>query len=152
MPKTKMKEEDEYALPENEYFPAVLTEVSEKEIKFFKKDKNGVKTNEESSFTKWVWEFKINDGDYSGMRAWGETQDRLTNREDNLVRQWAEALLGQEIQVGDEFDTDAVIGLPCMISVRHADPVAKKNGQGNFYGCPVAEVLPMGDIDDEPPF
>ena len=151
MPKATMREEALYALPAGEYFPAELNSVSEREIKFFKKDKNGVTTNEESSFTKWVWEFRITGGDYAGMRAWGDTEDRITNREDNKVRQWAEALLNAEIQIGDEFDTDAVIGLPCMISVRHQEHT-KKDGTKSYF-CPVDEVLPVaGDLDDSPPF
>lgn len=149
MPKATMREEAEYPLPMGEYFPARLERVSEKEIKFFKKDDRGVKTNEESSFTKWIWEFKITDGPFQGMKAWGETEDRLTSREDNLVRQWAEALLNAEIQIGDEFDTDAVIGLPCVISVRHDPPRPKRDG-GNFYGCPVDEVMPSAASEEAP--
>ena len=151
MPKATMREEAEYALPAGEYFPARLDSVSEKEIEFFKKDKNGNRTEEKSSFTKWVWEFKITDGDYTGMKAWGETEDRVTNREDNLVRQWAEALLGKELEIGDEFDTDAVLGLPCLLTVRHDEPRTKRDG-GKFYGCPVDEVYPASGGGTEPPF
>jgi hypothetical protein len=80
------------------------------------------------------------------MKAWGETEDRLTNREDNLVRQWAETLLATTISVGEGLDTDILVGLPCVIEVRHDEPRQKKDGTF-FYGCPVDQVYPAAGAD-----
>lgn len=141
MPKTTMQHEDEYPVPAGTPFPATLQAVNERVIEFFKKDQYGNKTDQKDSFTKWVWEFKITEGDYAGIKVYGETQDRLTNREDNLVRQYAETLLNTTIEVGQGLDTDTLIGLPCVVTVRHDDPRPKRDG-GMFYPCPVDEVFP----------
>lgn len=148
MPKAKMKEETEYALPEGVPFPAVLSSVTVKTIEYFKKDQYGNKTSEKASFDKWIWEFKITDGDYAGMRAWGETEDQLTTREDNKVRQWSTTLLNiEDFEVGQDLDTDTLIGLPCLITVRHDEPRQKRDG-GFFYGCPVDDVFPASGVTD----
>lgn len=152
MPKATMKEEAEYRLPEDTLFPAVLDEVAVRTIEYtLKKDRGMKKAGEKDSFDKWVWTFRITDGPFKGEKAYGETEDRLTNREDNRVRQWSETLLGREIEIGEEFDTDSVLGLPCQVSVRHEEPREKKDG-GFFYGCPVDEVFPTGGAADFNPF
>lgn len=146
-----MQDEDTYRLPADQLFAARLDKVEEKVINFtYRADSSVVaagraNVGEAGQFVKWTWEFFITDGDHQGERAWGETPDRLTNREDNVVRQWAETLLGREIEMGEEFDTDIIIGLPCKITVRHEEPRPRKDGQGSFYGCPVADVLPAED-------
>lgn len=153
MPKTKMVDEDEYRLPDDVLFPARLDKVTEKTIHFtYKTDSAAVRSGrafvgDPGEFTKWVWEFVITDGLYADERAYGETDDRLTSREDNQVRQWGEALIGREIELGEDFDTDLLVGLPCMIQVRHDEPKPRRDGNGMFYGCSVAEVLPAGDTD-----
>lgn len=153
MPKATKVEEDEYRLPSDTLFPAVLDRVSIRTIEYtLKKDRGTKKAGEKDSFDKWVWEFRITDGAYKGDTAYGETEDRLTNREDNLVRQWGETLLGREIELGEEFDTDNVLGLPCQVTVRHEEPRQKKDGTGFFYGCPVDEVFPNGGSSDFVPF
>lgn len=140
MPKAVMKDEDEYPLPAGVPFPAVLVSVEEQTIEYTrKKDGNGKKAGEKDSFVKWRWTFEITEGQYQGEKAYGDTEDRLTNREDNLVRQWAEALLKVKIEVGQGLDTDTLIGLPCLIDVRHDEPREKRTG-GNFYPCPVDNV------------
>lgn len=138
MPKSTMTEESEYRLPKDTLFPAILEAVTVKTIKY-KKD------GKDKSFDKWEWEFKITDGEYAGLSAYGETEDRLTTHPDNKVRQWGEVLRGGvEFEVGESIDTDDLIGLPCVITVTHEEPREKKNGEGFFYGCPVADVFPEG--------
>lgn len=151
-----MTEESEYPVPAGVPLPAKLQEVKVRTIEFFKKDQYGNKTSERDSFDKWVWEFKITDGEYAGMKVFGETEDRLTTREDNLVRIWAEQLLGKQIEVGEGLDTDLLLGLPCIVECRHDEPRDKRDG-GKFYPCPVSDVFPSsGDYvssqTDEPPF
>lgn len=142
-----MTEQSEYRLPDNTYFPAVLESVSVRTVSYTSK-----RDGKEQSFDKWEWEFKITDGDYAGMVAYGETEDRLTTREDNKVRYWAEALRGVPFELGEGLDTDDLIGLPCTITVEHGEPREKRDG-GMFYPCPVHQVWPEGTKDpDEAPF
>lgn len=144
MPQTTMRHEDEYPVPAGIPLPAVLNAVTERVIEFVRKDDNydgSKKKGDKDSFTKWKWEFKVTDGEYAGMKLYGETEDRLTNREDNLVRQWSETLLNATIEVGQGLNTDDLIGLPCIVTVRHEEPREKRDG-GKFYPCPVDEVFP----------
>lgn len=145
MPKSTVTEEAEYKLPKETPLPAVLNSVEEKVIPY-------VKDGQKKTFTKWVWEFEVADGQYQGLRAWADTEDRLTTRADNKVRQFAEALLGAEFEIGQDFDTDDVLGLPCEIVCDHQE-YEKKDGSGVSYLCPVVQVWPIGTSSDtEPPF
>ena len=145
MPKSTMEHEDEYKLPENELLPAVLFSVEEKSYPY-------TRDGEELTFTKWVWEFHITEGEYAGLRAWGETPPRLTNREDNKVRHWAHALTGVEYEIGMGLDTDELLGLPCMIRCDHVKE-AKKGSRDEFYfKTPVIDVVGPEAAQIEPPF
>ncbi len=166
MPKAQKVERTEYKFPDDEYYPCVLDSVTEKEVTFFKKDKaTGQKTNEQDSFLKWVWKFEITGGPFMGDNLYAETSAEYSTREDNKIRQFAEALLGREQEVGEEIDTDLMVGLPCIVTVRHDEPRPKADGT-NFYPCAVDEVFPKGGaasapvagrggqaaFNDEPPF
>lgn len=161
MPKSTVVHEDAYALPEDTMFPAILKSVTEENTTFqykahHKSVKEGKrKVGEEGSFSKWRWEFEITEGDHAGLRAWGDTENYISDREDNKVRQWAETLQDTEFKLGDGIDTDELVGLPCTITVRHEEPRPKADGT-LFYPSPVADVLPAGLADEfvkgEPPF
>lgn len=140
-----MEHEDQYKLPKETPLPAVLSKVEEKSYDY-------VKDGEERTFTKWVWEFDITEGEYAGLRAWGETEPKITNREDNKARQWAETLRGAPFEMGEGFDTDDVLQLPCIVVVDNVKE-PKKGSSGEFYyKTPVVDVLPREDGDWEPPF
>jgi len=166
MPTATKKEGSDYRLPEGEYFPAVLKSVTEVEIPYTVK--KGAKAGEQAIFRKWEWVFEITEGEYAGMDAFGDTEAELTTREDNLVRQWGETLLGRELELGEDFDTDLVLEIPCIITVRNDPPRPRADGT-NFYPCPVHEVFPStnaaparnpwatadagaGGYSDDPPF
>jgi len=153
MPTSVKREESEYKYPDDEYYPSVLSRVEEVEVPYFKKDEAGVKTTEQAIFRKWEWYFKVVSGPFEGDTLRGDTPPEMTTREDNKVRIWGEALLGREIEVGEEFDTDQIVGLPCLISVRHEKPRDRPDGT-KFYGSVVDEVMPRtGTLqDEEPPF
>lgn len=153
MPTSKMVEQAEFKLPEETPFPAVLLSVTEKTIPFKNKQ-----TGKDDSFTKWSWEFEITEGDYAGIKAWGDTEDRLTTHPDNKVRQWAETLLDKQFAVGEGIDTDDLLGLPCVITV---DNTTYEKNNETKYICPVRDVFPAGagvadpwatPGDEEPPF
>jgi len=152
MPKGTVAEENEYSLPAETPLPARLESVTTKTITFDKKDNFGNRTGEKDSFDKWIWEFKITGGDYAGLRAWAETEDRVTTRADNKPRAFFEAMLGAAFDAGRGFDTDDLIGLPAIITVRNDEPRQKKDGT-NFYPCPVDDVFPADALGTvEPPF
>lgn len=145
MPASTMTNEDEWKLPAETPFPAVLNAVEEKVIPY-------VKDGKDKTFTKWSWEFEITDGEYSGLRAWGDSEDRLTNHPENKVRQWAETLRGSKYEIGEGLDTDDLLGLHCVITVAN-ETYIKKGTQEKKYLCPVLDVFPAGaDGTDEPPF
>ena len=151
MPKSTMREESEYKLPEDVPLPVVLEEVSVRTIRYTRDGK-------EKSFEKWEWDFAIAEGEYAGLHAYGETEDRLTSHPDNKVRQWAEVLRGVEFGIGEDLDTDDLIGLPGVVFVQHDAPREKKDGT-NFYPCPVSQVFPEGftgspdgEENQDPPF
>ena len=148
MPKTTAREESKFALPAEVALPAILNSVTEEEVPYTDK-----KTGEARTFRKWSWEFQIADGDYAGLRAWGETESFLSTHPNNKVRQFAEALLGGvEFEIGQDLDTDDLISLPCEIVVAH-ETYNKKDGTEG-YKCPITQVFPAGTSysPDEPPF
>lgn len=145
MPESTMTHEDEWKLPADTPLPAVLNAVTEKSFPY-KKD------GQDKTFTKWEWEFEITEGEYSGLRAWGSTEDRLTNHPENKVRQWGETLRGKPFDLGEGFSTDDVLGLPCVITVDNTI-YEKKGTNEKSYLCPVADVFPADSVqDEEPPF
>lgn len=144
MPSSTMTHEDQWKLPKDVPLPATLVSVSEKEIPYTNKD------GKPDKFVKWEWEFQISDGDYAGLKAWGDTEPRLTNREDNKVRQWAEAIRQAPFEMGEGLDTDDLLGLPCTIVVDNTT-YTKKGSTETSYLCPVTSVIESG-VGLEPPF
>lgn len=134
MPKSTLSEEAEFKLPKDEPLVCQLNKVEVKTINY---KKNG----EDRSFDRWIWEFEVIDGPYAGLRAWAETEDRLTTHPDNKVRQFAEALIGAEFEIGQDLDTDDLLGLPCEVVV---DNIVEEGKERNYYKCPVAQVWPLG--------
>lgn len=146
MPKSEMTNEEKWKLPKETLLPAVLKSVDEQTIKFVNK-----KTGKDDSFTKWTWEFEVIEGQYEGLRAWGDTEPRLTNHPENKVRQWGETLRGAEFEMGEGLDTDDLLGLTCCITVDNTE-YEKKDGTVSYL-CPVLDVFPPDALaDNEPPF
>lgn len=152
MPRTTLRIETEYKYPDDITYPCRLVDVEMLEIPYFKKDASGQRTNEQDIFRKWRWTFEVTAGPYLGQDLRGDTEAEMTTREDNRLRQWAESLLGKAVEVGEDFNTDDIIGLPCIVTVKHEDPRPKKDG-GMFYPCVVDDVMPTdGSAALAPPF
>lgn len=137
MPTYTNEDYTESLIPEDTLLPAELTSVKEETVNY--KDK---KTGEAKSFDKLTWTFKITGGDYADQTIRGECDPRLSNHENNTFRQWIEGMLGRELAVGEDIDTDDLVGLMCEITAKHREV------NGNIY-VNVAEVLPA-DPDDTP--
>ncbi len=153
MPKAAKQEASDYRYDEDTYYPAKLIEVEEVEISYFKKDRRtGLKTDQQATFKKWEWLFEITGTDFAGDTVKGSTQAEYNTRSDNRLREWAETLLGRELTVGEELDTDDLLQLPCMLGFKHAEPVEKKDGSGYWFNCEIVEVLPKSGLTDQVPF
>jgi hypothetical protein len=122
MPKSTVEKSEIRLLPEDKLFRARLNSVTAKTIEWADKA-----TGEAKSAELWEWEFEVMEGEYAGVKVWGETDAKLTNHPDNKPRNWAETLQGKELEVGEEFNTDDVVGLIADIEVQHKHYM--KNGE-----------------------
>lgn len=146
MPSATMEHEDPWKLPDDDFLPATLSAVTEKSFTISKGDRKG------EEFTKWEWEFSITEGQYAGLRAWGDTEGKMTSHPANKVRPWAEALRGDvPFAIGEGINTDDLIGLPCFIQVSHV-MYTKADGTDG-YKEPVVSVISVGQVQSiDPPF
>lgn len=166
MVQSTVKEQDEYLFEEGVAYEAVLKSVDSRKIEFVYKDSSPAvkagraKAGEKGEFEQWRWTFKVTKDDGSTWDVNADTQPGLTSREGDRARTFAETLLKRQFGVGEDFDSDSVVGLPCALTFEHRDPVKKKNGDMGFY-CEVLDILPAGSggapmrssiFDEEPPF
>lgn len=148
MPKSTVEEEPPFKLPKGEPLPAILSSVKEEAITYT--IKKGSRAGEQDTFYKWVWEFQITEGDYAPLRAWGETEAKVSNHPSNRARQWIEAIRNAPLGVGEEVDTDDILGLPCFIEV---DNVVEERGHKTYYRTPIVAVYSADESAlAEPPF
>lgn len=148
MPKATSKVEQPYKFPAGEPLPARLSSVEERVIPYYKKDQYGNRTNEQAQFSRWRWKFTITEGEFEGEEAIGDTEPEYTTAEANKVRHFTEALLGRELAIGEELDTDAMLdGLECYVVMRHDDPRQGKgqNADRTYYPCEVDELYPKAN-------
>lgn len=86
-----------------------------------------------------------NPDDYEDVIAgpiWGSVPFRLTDSPENKLRQWAEAILGLELGVGYELDTDLFLGRECRGLTSQYEK-RSKDAQGNpFKGHQIDSLLP----------
>lgn len=142
--KTKLEERSEYKLPADTPFTGILREIKEKSYPFTNRD------GEPDTFTKWTWIFEITEGQFEGERAYIDTRPEFSTHPDNKVRQFAEVLLGREFGVGEDLDTDDLLGLPCIFTVLNFKEPKKDNPAEFYYRCPVDQLFP--NQDSEPPW
>lgn len=153
MVRAVVEDQPDRTIPEDTLLRATLVEVTDKTIEW--KDRQ---TGEDKSAVLLEWWFKITDnkvedGLYEGRKVKGETDAKITNHPNNRFRSWAEALLGRDLPVGAGIDTDDdLVGLSCLISVRHRD-YTNKQGEKRVAED-IDEVLPLsgGIMDDDVPF
>jgi len=116
MPKS-MVSSGEFILPEeNTLYPARLAAVRIETIR--------PRDPSKKAFDKWRWEFEFLGGSVGGQslvgqKVTGDTWPRITTADDDLARDWAGTLSGRELEMGEDFDTDTVVGERCQITVRH---------------------------------
>ncbi len=159
----KVKEGSDYRYEEGVQYEGRLISVEEREIKFtYKADSSVVKAGkaragEQGSFKRWTWTFRFTSGEHEGDTLTADTDPGITTKSNDQARQFAETLLGRELGIAEDFDSDAIVGLPCLFTVFNQEPTQKRDGTMGYYSR-VADVFPAsggtaGVVDfDEPPF
>lgn len=114
-------------LPEDKIFRARLVEM--KVHTFMWTDhKVSPPEQKEGEVLQWWWEVQSQD-EYNGRRVKGETDAKISNHPRNRFRLWGESLLGRELPMGMNLDTDDLVGLAADITIRHKpdkkDPAKK---------------------------
>jgi len=153
MPKGTVREDDPYPIPTDTLVPVVLTAVSEVNVPFTYKQ--GPKAGTAGSFTKWEWDCRVIDGEYTGVEVRGSTEAKFTNASHAsgflaLAKPFAEAFMGRETEVGEEVDTDQLIGLVAQATVRHLEPRPRRDGDGFWFNIEIDEIFPMAPTNGQP--
>jgi hypothetical protein len=145
--KSTVVEANNYPIPEDTLVLLKLESVTHVEIPFVYK--KGTKLGQNGTFVKWEWEFVAPEGEYAGLNVRGNSEPRITSNDQAsgdlaLARPWVEALLGRALELGEEVDTDDLIGLPAQATVRHLDPRPKKDAEGFWFNIELDELFPAG--------
>ena len=139
----EVTEADFYPLPEGPLFTAQLISCVEDPVNFTYK--KGPKAGQPGGFMKWKWTFVIVEGEHLGTELTGSSEPKITSAVDAdflpLARPYVEGLLGRPIEIGEEIDTDDLVGLTCQVSVRHLPKRPRKDGDGYWYNVEIAEVF-----------
>lgn len=144
-----MRVQSEYAIPEDTLCPCRLDQVVEKE--FPSRDRQtGALTGE--MYKRWEWTFKVTSGPYAGIAVSKLTTPFISTHEGNLVRHFAETLTGKKWGESEGIDTDDLLGLTGMLTVKHQPPKPRKSGDGYWYGMEVQDLFPADALEDAPPF
>lgn len=144
--KSTVKEGDDlYPLPEGQTFDGQLIKCEQVDVPFTYK--KGDKAGTQGSFQKWEWTLVVmGPSEFESIEVRGSTEPKITDAADSdflpLARPYVEAFLARPINLGEEIDTDDLIGLWCKFSVRHQEPRARKQGDGFWYNVEVDEVFP----------
>jgi len=148
--KSTVVEASNYPIPEDTLVPLKLESCTYVEFPFTYK--KGANLGKSGTFRKWEWEFLIPEGEYAGLNVRGNTEPRITSNDQPsgdlaMARPLVEALLGRALDLGEEVDTDDLIGLTGQGTVRHLEPRAKKEGEGFWFNVELDELFPaaMGD-------
>jgi len=100
------------------------------------------------------WTFTLHTpGEWEGKRVWGNTSMVFNTNPNCKLRNWAQSILGEELDGGFELDTDDLVGRKARVAIGHR---AKQDGTKKQY---VADVMPPKQSSaaasawgDEPPF
>lgn len=76
-----------------------------------------------------TWKFSILSGPFAGRLIWGFSSTKLTPGA--KATPWVSALLGRPLGVGEQVDTDALLGCNCLLTLgiepKKKDPMQKQN-------------------------
>jgi hypothetical protein len=77
--------------------------------------------------------------DWDNFHYNGEVFARLTEHPDNQFRVWVESLLGHELPVGYDLDTEKLVDLNCRVAIGYRE--YKKDGKDRWANF-ISDVLP----------
>ena len=156
MPKSDMREDSEYMRPEETPVPDRRMEVEVKEFQSRDRETKALQFDNNGNplmYAKWQWNFQVCDGPYTGVNLNRLTTPYISTRDDNLVRIYVETLTGTTWGESEGINTDDLVGLKAIATVKHQKPRPKKNGDGMWYGLDIADLFPADALGDEdPPF
>jgi hypothetical protein len=164
MPKATVEQGSAYFLPEGE-FVAILRSVEDRITKFtYKSHHKAVQSGrqnagDEGQIHRWKWTFELLSGEKTGSDVVLETDPSIELEGFSPARMAYEALQGEPLELGQDIDTDLVVGMKARLVLKHMPP--REAGDRVFYDTKVTDVLPAKDGDesaaspwdgDEPPF
>lgn len=86
-----------------------------------------------------------------GSVIWGSVPFRLTDTAENKLRLWSEAILGMELGIGFELDTDYFVGRKVRGLIGNYDKKSINPATGKpFKAHQVTSLLKMGDAAAQP--
>jgi len=160
MPKSTVEQGRLYFYEEGEFL-AILKSVEEKTVEYTAKPhhqavkKGNARVGDTLSFDQWVWTWELLEGEHGSMEIEFKTDPKIELARRGLALQAWEALTGEPLELGQDVDTDVVVGGKARLVIVHADPETGRDGQ-TYYRANVGEVLPAGDgassSNEEPPF
>lgn len=113
--------------------------------------KNGKgNVGDEAFFDQWRWTWELLQGAQAGSRIDVDTDPKIVLEGDSLARDQYEALIGRALELGEQIDTDVVLGAKARLRIVHRDPVARHDGTTGYY-TDVTEVLPAQGDEVETP-
>lgn len=164
MPKTRVEEGSEYFFDEGDFL-ARMTQCTEEQVDFIYKShhkavqRGTAKVGEKGEFAKWTWTWALLEGPQSGSTLDVSTDPGISLKGASFARNIYEALIGHEVELDEDIDTDLVEGLTARIVLTHEDPIPRRDGQGNYFGTRVSDVFNSKDgtpatsgFQEEPPF
>lgn len=89
--------------------------------------------------------------DVIGSPIWGSVRYVLTESPENRLRQWAEAILGIEMGVGFELDTDLLLNRECRgLTIQYAKRTTNPATGQPFMGHQIDSLLPKANQFGQP--
>lgn len=160
MARATVQQGSKYFFEEGEFL-AILREVEEKHVDFTYKShhkavQNGkAKAGDPGSFDHWIWKFDLLQGERAGQEITLETDPSVELEGYSMARVAYEALQGEPLELGQDIDTDLVVGMRARLVISHMPE--RQSGDRVFYDSKITDLLPVRDGDDvelsdEPPF
>lgn len=149
MPKYVMEEREDKEpvdpIEDGEIFAAKVVDIREVE-------EDGRGNNAGQKVKRLAFKVKLNapETPWDGFHYTGKTWPRLDTREDNRLRQWAETLLGHEIPVGYELDTDKLVNIECRVAIGAFEKDDDKNPGKKVTFNFISDFFPARGLTSEP--
>lgn len=104
MPVLEASESSFEMIPEGDIVAAKVAEIEQKTLDF------GERLN---------WKFEVTEAQWEGYKINGSTSMKFTIDPPSKFYEWAVQLLGRTFELGENIDTDDLIGLQCRIEIEH---------------------------------